>query len=791
MKAVKISLSCLILTLFLATCITNAATYTVSNINDNGNGSLRWAIEQANANAGGDTINFSVSGTISPLSALPAITDDETVIDASSRWDGAWPDGQPGITLDGSDAGDVNGLEIMDANSCCIRGLLITSFKGDEKAGVMIQDGQFNTIGGTLAGYRNVISENNDGVTIRGADNNTIVGNYVGTDANGTAAMGNFWTGIWIHAGSQSNAIEGNVISGNGHDGIVIVESDTKNNVVSGNYIGTDVTGAIGLGNSGAGIIIAGGAKWNTIGGATTDERNVVSGNGWDGVRIIDPETEGNTVSGNYIGTDATGTMAIGNTWRGVRIENEAQSNIIGGGSINKRNIISGNNEDGVAILGSGTNNNTVSSNYIGLDVTGTTDLGNLWFGVRIENGSQSNIVGGKSSEDRNIISGNQEAGIGFMGSNTENNIAIGNYIGTDYSGNFPLGNSYVGIGILNARLNVIGGINPGERNIISGNFIGVGIDGSSSNNIILGNYIGTDASGTVDVGNEFAGVGITNEAYSNIIGGINPGKGNIISGNDQYGVGIDGSGSNNMVLGNYIGTDVNGTGSLGNGDGIYCINSFLVIQGNTISKNEAGIRCEGTANTDLGGGPEIRYGYNSIYDNQNYNIYNDTTNTIMAEYNWWGQDPPDPGQFYGSVDYDPWLNCPAKVMLASRPRELNMLREFRDKILSMNEVGQSLTDAYYQNAPELVRIFLQNPDLSLRSAVILSEITPGILFLLDREGGRDMVMTRLLVARIQELLGDISAEGSKELRDTLSMLSDLLDGFKGKRISRMWESLE
>jgi hypothetical protein len=245
------------------------------------------------------------------------------------------------------------------------------------------------------------------------------------------------------------------------------------------------------------------------------------------------------------------------------------------------------------------------------------------------------------------------------------------------------------GVDIYEANFNIIGGKTADERNIISGNS-GDGLiieTAGTRNNIISGNYIGTDINGSSDLGNAHNGVCIKNGAWSNTIGGTLTGERNVISGNDQNGVQIQGT-EDNEVIGNYIGTNANGNAALGNAfDGINVIDDCLaMVQGNSILYNKNGVSCHGTSNPDLGGGGYITQGNNNVYNNLDYDVYNDTTNTIMAEYNWWGQDPPDPGQFYGSVDYDPWLGCPAEMMLASRPSELNMLRDFRDKVLSRSQ---------------------------------------------------------------------------------------------------------
>jgi len=141
-------------------------------------------------------------------------------------------------------------------------------------------------------------------------------------------------------------------------------------------------------------------------------------------------------------------------------------------------------------------------------------------------------------------------------------------------------------------------------------------------------------------------------------------------------------------------------------------------------------------------------------------------------------------------VDYRPWLPCPAGIALVSIPSELDTLRIFRDEVLPQNETGRFLIEAYYEHTSELARIFLQNPDLCIRSASILKDLMPGIRFLLGDKTGQDIVITSLLVARSQKLFADISVEGSDALADTLSEISGMLDGFKGMRISRIWESL-
>jgi hypothetical protein len=207
-------------------------------------------------------------------------------------------------------------------------------------------------------------------------------------------------------------------------------------NTVSGNYIGTDVTGTSDLGNSGAGVHLQLGAHDNTIGGQTAGERNVISGNDSSGVIMSWSGTDGNMVSGNYIGTDAGGTQELGNANEGVFIDFGAQNNTIGGQTAAARNVIAANGGSGVFIRQSGTDENTVSHNYIGTDVTGTQDRGNGYDGVRIASYADDNTVG-----PHNLIAYNDQRGISVSGPNaptgntiTQDSIHSNGSLGIDLS---------------------------------------------------------------------------------------------------------------------------------------------------------------------------------------------------------------------------------------------------------------------------------------------------------------------------------------------------------------------
>ncbi|MCP5093371.1 MAG: hypothetical protein GY949_20875, partial [Gammaproteobacteria bacterium] len=223
------------------------STYTVSNTNDSGAGSLRQAIIDANASAATDNIFFDTSDalvggahTISLLSALPDITE-TVVIDGTQDSDFS---GTPIIVLDGSGAGaGVDGLRLVaGSDGSTIQGLVINQFT-----------------------YSGVVIDN--------SDNNSIVGNYIGTDVAGIVDQGNGNDGVQLTNGSSDNTIGGNVagagnlISGNDANGITVYGATTTGNIIQGNLIGTDATGTSKLRNESNGINLD--SSFNTTIGGT------------------------------------------------------------------------------------------------------------------------------------------------------------------------------------------------------------------------------------------------------------------------------------------------------------------------------------------------------------------------------------------------------------------------------------------------------------------------------------------------------------------------------------------
>jgi CSLREA domain-containing protein len=360
-----------------------------SNLADNlcndgtGKCTLRAAIEQLNAIPGADTINFGIgaSGSSQTIAvgstALPQITDPVT-IDGLTQG-GTGYSGPPLIELNGA-ASPGDGLTASAQTT--IRGLVINRFPGTAvnlvsgPAGSTVEDnfigtsaagnenagnggGGVRTYAGAVVIQNNVISGNNFGVALI-SDGNAVSSNLIGTNAAGTAAIGNVGDGIELQA-SSSNVIQNNVISGttltNGASaGIDLFESATQsnNNIISGNKIGTDVTGSVALPNGRRGIMLNG-ASSNTI------RFNVISGNTGDGIDIANSSQQ-NAIFGNLIGVAADQTSALGNSGFGIQM-NSSLNTIGEAGGLGRGNTIANNGGDGIVITG-GTGNDLCCNRF-------------------------------------------------------------------------------------------------------------------------------------------------------------------------------------------------------------------------------------------------------------------------------------------------------------------------------------------------------------------------------------------------------------------------------------------
>lgn len=290
------------------------------------------------------------------------------------------------------------------------------------------------------------------------------------------------------------------------------------------------------------------------------------SGFNWNGLTLEYADATNNTISGCWFGLDATGTNAAPNAYQGILIFNGASGNIVGGTSAPARNVISGNSQYGVYLTN--TTGNVISGNYLGVNASGETALGNGLSGIALFGGTQ-NVIGGTVPGAGNVLSGNSQYGLDIGNPVATGNSVQGNLIGLDAAGTNGLGNGNGYGGVLlegGAANNVIGGTVAGARNVISGNApAGIFFAGNNtSGNLVEGNYIGTDVTGTNAVPNGLAGVYMPFGTPGNIIGGTGPGARNVISGN-YYGVYLaNPATSGNQVEGNYIGISPDGTQVVG-----------------------------------------------------------------------------------------------------------------------------------------------------------------------------------------------------------------------------------
>ena len=433
-----------------------------------------------------------------------------------------------------------------------------------------------NIVGGNAEG-RNIIAGfntgNASGITItNGAGENSIYGNFIGTNKDGNAAIPNVW-GITVLDTTQSIGGDPNlpnVISGN-EVGVVVgsINASVSNVTVSGNLIGTDATGNGPLPNT-TGVLFMGQVTNSQI------AQNVISGNRERGILMGDVNAGPSncTVQENRIGTDKNGNNAVPNEV-GILLFNAS-------GNLVKKNTISGNTTVGLQLGGGGTSasineelgkligripegdaippttNNLIQGNMIGTSPGGLSSIPNGQIGVFLAVAANSNIIGGQRSEfEGNVISGNDQSfgfgiGIGtFSGSfsaanQPSGNKVQGNRIGIRQSTYTPLGNT-IGIKVRHSNSNIIGAdldsctpqdsCDPADfGNIIGGN-AGPGIllsGGDANRNQVNYNFIGVSPDGTT-IGNGLDGLQITNAPENSLTG-------NTIGGNAGNGILVDGT---------------------------------------------------------------------------------------------------------------------------------------------------------------------------------------------------------------------------------------------------------
>ena len=559
---------------------------------------LRAAVQQSNAKAGKQTINFDIPAKqkrggiyeIKISSNLPII-DGPVIIDATTQ--PGYQPGAPVVELNAKPMGTNGnswGFDISAGNTV-VKGFWINSVTknairlrdlggnlvqsniigtniqkatnvGTGEDGISIADSNGNTIGGSKVSQRNIISASGtartggSGIIIRNSNLNRVQGNYIGTRVNGIGDrdLGNGRAGIQLIDAADTliggfSKDAGNVISGNSGHGIEIAGAKSRYNSIEGNLIGLDANARKVLSNGRNGILLqpSSGAD-NDIGGATSipgsGAGNIISGNLRNGIRIRSP---GQNVIGNIIGTNSNSLGGLGNLLNGVHLE--SRDNAIGEGIAGTRNIVSGNTGAGILVNTSSTaggERNNIDANFIGTNLAGNKSLPND-IGIIIRDSAMNKIGRMK----RNVITGNTSHGIFITGDKSTSNEIKDNYIGVDKVGNNKnIGNGGNGIrlmGVLNTLVsgNVIGdnGMATRESGILIHGFDENGTlskNQSNAKNTLINNRIFDNTLDGVLLIDSSQNRILQNTIKSNGQNGINlikqlRGKGNSISGNEIF----------------------------------------------------------------------------------------------------------------------------------------------------------------------------------------------------------------------------------------------------------------
>jgi uncharacterized repeat protein (TIGR01451 family) len=617
---------------------------TIVNTNDNGQGSLRQFIlnsnllgntglAQSGLTAGLENSIFQIPGTgpftISPSSALPAITDSYTAVNASTQSGSSCAESGRTlmIAINGTSAGSNSAGLTINAANALVKGLAIGNFTdtgisansaasnlsvkcnnlGLNTDGTSaMQNGTFGlfdnaganlTVGGTSVDDRNIISNNfKDGIKLNSVNTALIQNNYIGTSADGLSSKSNNQeaadqAGILLTgtsaAPSKTITVTGNVIAGNNKANTALNANNTTKGIrlsyanfvtITNNKIGTTPDGMTALANTGYGIYTINSTDI-TIGGTTAADRNIISGNNQDGINTRSG-TNRISILGNYIGLGSDGIKAIGNANNGIFLADTSNATI-GNSSASGRNIIGSNSYSG--IRNSTSTGTKITDNYVGTDVSGTLDRGNTLHGVYVNNANDV-VVGGSTAADGNLIVYNKVIGVftDKTATNNTNTLVENNYVGMLKDGETTAGNTQAGVETKN---NV--GVTI-RNNLISGNKTrGIHLV-NSPNTTITNNRIGTNANGTSDKGNLNHGIDVETAAANLLV------DNNVISGNDQSGIRlINGDATGSVISNNRIGTSQDGNSAIANTlDGITVDNvpNFTIgsttSTGNTLSGN-------------------------------------------------------------------------------------------------------------------------------------------------------------------------------------------------------------
>ena len=605
-------------------------TFIVSTLDDAGPGSLRAAITALNSsNAASNSIVFTVAGEIVLANSLPTILKPVTLDGMTAPGFAALGvptveinfGGNAGLTFSGaSDGSAIFGLALGNSGSNGITlnssGITLnanyigihadgTAF-GNALDGIHVN----STSSGNLIGLNpeshpdtvtNVISGNGgNGIAFWGSSDNTVVGNRIGTDADGTTAVANGQNGILITNGAHDNMIGGtvyvdsstgqandptgnkgtivppvlvtpplgNLISGNGQNG-VLIQNGSENNVLSGNFIGTDADGTAAIGNAGDGVQILNADNNALLGCDFYTEPfvyyNVLSGNGGNGVHITNSDNA--TIQANFFGIGADNATTVGNAQNGILVDGDSRDTTVGG-VIPLGNVSAGNGQNGIYVTDTASGFTTFNTFGGLLAFQGSAPNGN--------NGILVDSTGGNILIRTNVFSGNTNNGIEITGDAWGVTVDP-NIIGLDTTGGSTTVNTGIGIpsmanggsGVVisgNAHDNIIGGNNGSviPQNTFSNNGgYGIEITGSAYNNQVLNTAIGTNSLITSGFGNGQGGILVSTTGTGNLIGGVtaNPDepRANYISGNTGNGITLAAGVTGTQIVDNVIGENVLG----------------------------------------------------------------------------------------------------------------------------------------------------------------------------------------------------------------------------------------
>ncbi len=531
---------------------------TVTNTDDTGSGSLRQVITNANT-LGGDA-SLALSGRVAGVEHVVfMLPNASTGSGGSLKLSGGL---RPSLDAFTTPAGSAKAatIPLASASLTVASPLVVDAQTQPGWSGVPIVEVNAAAIG---SGSDGAVTLTGGGSTIRGliinrspryaisisSDENLVQGNYIGTDAAGSAASAN---NFGVVAVGRANTIggaatgEGNVISGNSGAGVYLLGG--SGNSVTGNVIGLNALGGSAVPNL-RGIRVDGGTG-HTIGGSMAGAGNTISGNGVTGTPTEDyagiyvhSAASGVTIAGNTIGLGTDRTTAIANSKNAIFITG-ASNVTVGGASSASRNVIAGNASHGVYVNSNAGAGVTVRNNWIGLAGDGTTARGNGTDGVVCWGGTSDNCT-----VSDNVIAQSGRYGI-WLGTGT-GHVVKGNSVGTDAAGLLARPNNG-GIYVSGGAVVTIGSTATADRNLVSGNnSFGVRVEGAGAVNV-LGNSIGSNAGSTATLANNGAGISIVNSSNV-VVGGSTNGSGNLITANTGGGVIVSGSSTANAILGNTI----------------------------------------------------------------------------------------------------------------------------------------------------------------------------------------------------------------------------------------------